>query len=352
MKDILIANDKIDIQKDYIAIHFGKERKVLSTGPWNGGITRNLKTVFNLGAIKKDGQIIAYGDTYKEHMMAVSSKLIGIDPKYSTGLLTGADMCNYACASMNYEDIKVGVLVTGGIEKNGGRIGEDTYWNENDGVWYPTEKIDENAKLEPGTINIFLFIDANLTDGAMERALVTCSEAKTVAIQELAIGSCYSTGLATGSGTDGTIIVSNPSAPRILTEAGKHCKLGELIGKTVVPAVKEALYRQTGVDAKMQHDALRRLKRFGITKELIWQTYRESDYQTFYKEIEDWSKSQDALLWSIMQAHLLDQWSWGLISKKERVAAENRLLASYTNDKFLEAISSIIKKIDFSFITD
>ena len=53
-----------------------------------------------------------------------------------------------------------------------------------------------------------------------------------------------------------------------------------------------------------------------------------------------------------MQAHLLDQWSWGLISKEERVAAENRLLASYKNNKFLETISSIIKKIDFSFITD
>ena len=84
----------------------------------------------------------------------------------------------------------------------------------------------------------------------------------------------------------------------------------------------------------------------------IWQIYKESDYQTFCKEIEAWAKSQDALLWSIMQAHLLDQWSWGLINKEERVAAENRLLASYKNNKFLETISSIIKKIDFSFITD
>lgn len=329
MLDILIPNDTIDIQKDYIAIHFGGRRKVLSTGPWNGGITNDLKTVFNLGAIEENGQVVAYGDTYKEHMQEVSRRFIGIDPKFSTGLLTGASMANYACASMSYEDIKVGALVTGGIDKNGGRIGEDANWNENDGVWYPVDG--SNSSLKPGTINIFLFIDANLTDGAIERALVTCTEAKTVAIQELAIGSCYSTGLATGSGTDATIIVSNPSSKRILTEAGKHCKVGELIGKTVVPAVKEALYKQTGVNALMQHDALRRLKRFGITKESIWERCQGISYENFCKQIESWSKSQEALSWAILQAHLLDQWNWGLISREERVLAEERLLDSYLN---------------------
>ena len=346
MLDILIPTDTIDIQKDYIAIHFGGKRKVLSTGSWNGGITNDLKMVFNLGVIEENGQIVSYGDTYKEHMKEVSRQLIGTNPRYSTGLLTKASMANYACASMSYEDLKVGVLVTGGIDKNGGRIGEDASWNENDGVWYSVDG--SNTALKLGTINIFLFIDANLTDGAIERALVTCTEAKTVAIQELAIGSCYSTGLATGSGTDATIIVSNPSSKRTLTEAGKHCKLGELIGKTVVPAVKEALYRQTGVNALTQHDALRRLKRFGITKESIWERCHGISYESFCEQIEIWAKSQEAVAWAILQAHLLDQWNWGLISKEERVLAEERLLDSYLNsveDKlFFKLIFELIKE--------
>jgi len=71
-----------------------------------------------------------------------------------------------------------------------------------------------------------LVIDADLPPGIMARALVTCTEAKTAAIQELMAGSNYSNGLATGSGTDQTIVIANPASELYFEGAGKHSKLG------------------------------------------------------------------------------------------------------------------------------
>ncbi|MCU6396733.1 adenosylcobinamide amidohydrolase, partial [Enterobacter quasiroggenkampii] len=107
------------------------------------------------------------------------------------------------------------------------------------------------------------------------RALVTCTEAKTAALQELMAGSNYSRGIATGSGTDGTIIVCNSKSKIKLTNAGKHSKLGELIGVAVKKAVKEALFLQTGLCAESQHSMLKRVKRFGIDENRILNKYAE-----------------------------------------------------------------------------
>jgi len=39
------------------------------------------------------------------------------------------------------------------------------------------------------------------------------------------------------------------------------------------PAVKEALFKQTGLSPQMQHSVLRRLKRFGVDEDTLWQEY-------------------------------------------------------------------------------
>ena len=93
--------------------------------------------------------------------------------------------------------------------------------------------------LPPGTINIFLFINQNLTDAAMSRALMLCGESKAAAVSQLLLGSCYSEEIATGSGTDGIVIASNLCGTRTLTDASGHSKLGELIGKSVKSAVNK-----------------------------------------------------------------------------------------------------------------
>jgi predicted amidohydrolase/adenosylcobinamide amidohydrolase len=104
----------------------------------------------------------------------------------------------------------------------------------------------ENPDDTHGTINIMLLTNARLTDGAMARAVVAVTEAKTAALQDLQVPSTYTPAVqATGTGSDGVIVVSGTSGPRA-TYAGGHSRLGGLIGEAAHQAVVEALGKQNG----------------------------------------------------------------------------------------------------------
>lgn len=100
------------------------------------------------------------------------------------------------------------------------------------------------SKTSPGTINIFLFTEANLSEAAMARSLITITEAKVEALQNLDIRSSYNPGYqATGTGTDNIIIVSG-KGPRIERLRG-HSKLSRLIALTVVEAIEESIKKES-----------------------------------------------------------------------------------------------------------
>ena len=231
MIKILRCGDKIYNYNKSIIVKFVGRRAVLSTGVTNGGYSENLTAIFNNDAKTSPGMgCILKAPTYKEHMEIISREL-GLDPKYTSGLGTAADMENMSIVEEKYEELSVTALVTGGIEKNGGRVGD------------PASYVERNGKTEVvknGTINIIVSIDGNLPPRTLTRALITITEAKTAAIQELLEGSKYSSGIATGSGTDGVIVYSNLESENIYNDAGKHSKLGELLGKVVKKAVKDA----------------------------------------------------------------------------------------------------------------
>ena len=86
-----------------------------------------------------------------------------------------------------------------------------------------------------------------MTDGAMARAIITATEAKTAAFQELDIRSTYTPeNQATGTGTDNMVIVSGMG--QLVDSAGGHVKMGELIARATKRAVVEALVKQDGID--------------------------------------------------------------------------------------------------------
>lgn len=306
--------DTLDRRDQALIATFVGRRDVLSTSSYNGGYRRQLLAVFNHDCKengRKDTPLKA--DTYEAHMKIIAAKL-GLDPDFSCGLSTAADMENVSIVSETYSDVTVTAVVTGGIDCNGGRVGDPADWHESDGVSQPAS----------GTINILLFIDANLPEGTLARVLITCTEAKTAALQELLAPSLYSSGIATGSGTDGVIIVSNADSPVYLTFAGKHAKLGELIGRTVMKAVKEALYLQTGLDASQQFDVFSRLGRYGITREKMLNCYPDIDIN----KLNTISIQADMVVAASVYAHLLDQMEWGLITPADAFAAAVKLMES------------------------
>ncbi|MHC1758109.1 MAG: adenosylcobinamide amidohydrolase [Negativicutes bacterium] len=308
-----------------VSIEFTGPRKVLGTSLLNGGYREDLNGIFNHNCGPDNGSLCELrAPIYLDHMRLVARDA-GFDPELTTGMGTSADMANVAIATRSFRELNVAAIVTGGVEGNGGRVGDPaTYYQ-------PGEK---TAVHKPGTINIMLVMDADMPPGTMARALVTCTEAKTAALQELMAGSLYSRGLATGSGTDQTIIVANPTSSLYFEGAGKHNKLGELIGQAVKQAVAEALQKQSGLSPAMQHDMLRRFKRFGLTEDSLQLQYSiENNSRTVNREkfvvvLRQFAMNPQVVVKSSLFVHLLDQLQWNLFEEKEVVGAANELMAA------------------------
>lgn len=311
-------NVYLDTETKTITIEFRNPRKILSTEIFNGGYQENLKGIYNHTCDETETYLLA--PTYEEHLRLLTQR-IDLDPESMTGMSTGVDVRNTAIRTESFENLTVTAIVTAGIENNAGRAGDPT---DN---YFP---VDKTILQKPGTINIILAIDADMPSGIMARALVTCTEAKTAAIQELMVGSLYSNGLATGSGTDQTIIIANPSSELYFEFAGKHSKLGELIGKAVKNAVKEALFKETGLSPNRQHSILRRLKRFGVTEQSLFDTYVTKggnlDILIFQEKLKRYEHNADLVTYTSLYVHLLDEFNWGLLSGEEVKDSGNVLI--------------------------
>ena len=302
-----------------IVLVFSGSRKVLSTSLYNGGYHEDFEAVFNRDMTQGSGMPCeSFAPTYVESMKIVAERL-GLAPELTSGMGTAAHMENASIVSRSYKELTVTAIVTGGVETNGGRVGDPA-------SYYKT------AEKKCGTINIMLVIDADLPPGILARALVTCTEAKTAALQELMAPSRYSTGLTTGSGTDQTIVVANSESPLFFEGAGKHSKLGELIGLAVMAAVKEALKKQSGLTPAQQHDLLRRLRRFGVTEETLWQRYKEEAgadaliKAQFIAALEKMIAVPALFPLGVLFIHLYDEHLWGLLEKGETWEAAEKLL--------------------------
>lgn len=74
-----------------------------------------------------------------------------------------------------------------------------------------------------------------------------------------------------------------------------------------------------------------RLERFGFTPSFLWEyvsaqeTGVSMDQDSFFKKAQEWAKGEDAVLWALLEAHLPDQYQWGLISEAEFRKGEQRL---------------------------
>ena len=320
----LSTGDKVYFYDKSIVIYFQGARKVLSTSLYNGGYHDDYTAVYNYDGMPCE----MLADTYVEHMRLVSKRL-ALDPDKVSGMGTAASMENAVVETLSFKELTVTAIVTGGIETNGGRAGD------------PADYYKPMPKPKYGTINIMLLLDCDMPAGTMARALVTCTEAKTAAIQELLEGSKYSNGIATGSGTDQTIIIANSESDLYMEGAGKHSKLGELIGKTVKNAVKKALAKQSGLTPAKQHDVFRRLKRFDIKVGDMWQSYYAQDTAVVKPEYllaaEKLAVEDIMLVYTSLYAHLLDQYLWELISAEEMRLAGQQLLKVLAEQYAVEA---------------
>jgi len=174
------------------------------------------------------------GKVYSRKIKESIAQNLGIRSEDVAQMATAADMDNLAVVTKTFKPFVVTALVTAGAKTNALRTG-----------------VDEGTHIEgeepKGTVNILILTNARLTDGAMARTIVTATEAKTAAFEDLKVPSSYTKNVqATGTGTDSVIVVSGTKGPQV-TYTGGHSRIGELIGKAIYEAVVEALGKQNGV---------------------------------------------------------------------------------------------------------
>ncbi len=301
-----------------LVLQFAGPRITAGTSPLQGGIQQGIEAVFNhtVSEASSPRELPGGGP---EAYLAMTAVELGLDPERSSGLLTAARMENAAFQVEVFQNLEVLAVATAGVDVNGGRAGDPASYVEEKGSFRPL----------PGTINIFLSMNGFLPPPTLLRALITATEAKTAALQELMAPSCYSEELATGSGTDGMIIAADPASSLLLTDAGLHAKLGELIGSSVKKAVKRALFLETGLSPRRQQSVLARLKRFQVDALLLWQRAGagQKDRESYFRVLEKIEKEPEVVSLASAVIHLADQVRWGLLPPEAAQAAARKILS-------------------------
>jgi adenosylcobinamide hydrolase len=325
------SGETIENTGDALILRFRKRRSVLSTSWLNGGFCEDLSAVFNHQIPPAACDDCHANGGVKSYLEGVA-KALALDPAAACGLITRGEMRNAAMVSARYLDLTVTAVVTAGIDKNGVRAGDPASYHESDGRFEPVG----------GTINTILVIGASLPEYALIRAVMTATEAKAAALQQLMARSIYSAGIATGSGTDMIVIIANPDASLHLTDASTHAMLGELIAKTVIRATTLALERETGLSPESQRDVLVRLSRFGVSEEDMFNAAAEEGFshnsgmagkEQFVKYLRTWAQRPENVARTAAALHLVDEAGWDLLSQETARDIILRIMRGMEDDR-------------------
>jgi len=151
---------------------------------------------------------------------------LGLPLESCTAMMTAADVGDVVEYVANGEEFQARVYVTAGVG-NAARAGKErqTY-----------------AGYLAGTINIIVAVDARMTDAAVVNTLITVTEAKAAALQDMGITDRDGR-IATGTTTDSVIIAVNERTAftGIHQYAGVATELGNKIGIGVYDALTASL---------------------------------------------------------------------------------------------------------------
>ena len=328
--------DEILKNSDTVLVKFGPERNGIITSWLNGGYNEDLSAVFNHQLSQEN--IDKYGDGgILDFLKDLSSDLcndLDLRSDKLSGLITSADMNSYSIACERYRDIEVIAITTAGARVNAVSAGDlASYYEINADYRYDLDEDSDNNQNpnKPGTINTILLINTKLDESSLLLAEMIAVEAKAVALRDLMVSSNYSNEIATGTGTDGIAIFSNMDSENFTDNVSKHAKIGELIGKVVIDQWLTPTY---------QLNALVRLDRFQYNLDDFYNNYLpkhmkmedENDKREFILSLIGISKNPELVSYVSLIIHLLDQYRYGLLSKKTVLKASNSILENQLNN--------------------
>ena len=304
-------DDEVYYLKDTIFVKFNVKRNGISTSKLNGGFSSSFTGVFNHHLSQEDIDYLEDHDLQDYLIQHCCS--LNVDSSCSTGLTTLAKMENVSIVTKSYKNLEVTAITTAGVRTNAVKAGD------------PAAFYEENGRF--GTINTIILINANLGYETLLDAFMSATEAKTVALNDLKIPSQYSNGYATGTGTDGLCVFSSLESDNILTNAGKHSKLGELIGQSVAESVKKAIKKQVWISPKSQSNALVRLNRYTLDINEFYDSL-DFDKEEFIRFLQKDMKKQDIVAITSSVLNLIDEVECGLVKKEEALDLAAKIIGN------------------------
>ena len=225
---LAVPGAELLVAEDCLMISFAEEHHALSTAIYGGGF-RTVRQVLNQKLTHFYGKETDFpGGSVKAYLKGCA-KARGADTEKCTVLLTAAKVYLFSHKIFRSGDLIVEIITTGGVEKTACRASSDALYRETDGHFEPV-----------GTINMMALIHGSLPEGIMARALITLTEGKTAALQDLGIADVNNGKPATGTGTDGITLVTEIDGTSY-TDAGPFSELGSFLAKAAYESVTECL---------------------------------------------------------------------------------------------------------------
>jgi len=234
--------------------------RTMTTSVKNGGQSDEVRHLVNHQSCEGSGHDARFhvitGRGQEAYHDTVCQEL-GLAPAITAVMGTAANMNYVSIATERDAGVEITAVVTAGVQTNAVCAGDPANWRE-------TPEGTSKVAALAGTINTMLLVNRPLAASAMARAIVTMTEGKSAALQRLAVPSCYSSDLATGTGTDQFCVAAPLAGETPLTSTSPHMKAGELIGLSVRRATIEALRWQNGLEASLTRGLFHSLGRYGL----------------------------------------------------------------------------------------
>ncbi len=218
-KSIEIDETFISVSEEFIVLTTPFALRTMSSGVMGSGtgwhqtfVNRHVNKDYNCSDHRKE--------------MASFLKSKGFEPSETVGMMTAVVLEDVVYKRYVQDDFSIFVMVTAGV---GNAI--DVSKSE----MHTLERI-------PGTINTWIFVNGELTEEAYIQSIMTATEAKVKAMNDLKIIDEVTGTVATGTSTD-SILIAAAQTGEVLEFAGTITPLGKLISKAVYQCTTEAIQK-------------------------------------------------------------------------------------------------------------
>jgi len=214
---------RIEYIEPTIIMESDRSWTMMSNGVLNGGLHQGNAAVNYRVSLQ-------YESSDPQHDMVQLLQQKGLQPDHCIGFMTAAKLSHAAISELAWEDFSIVVLATAGTS-NAARAG------------LPRESY---KGYHAGTINIFIWINARMSDAAMVNAIMTATEAKSAALADLAVKEAANGLIATGTSTDALLLAVSQDVAYAAEHqyAGTATELGSQLAQLVYTTVHLAVRTQ------------------------------------------------------------------------------------------------------------